>query len=138
MAIRNSLIIIVGSLLALPDISSCLPASRHPLYTRWGTATSLTTSASTKTAIRHYMAAPTLLPNSRQKEREDVIYCKVILWKLFCRVRIIQATTSTPATIGTSAPRTTTASPLKRMYAESRIIVHGCQSLFLLDYPCVL
>ena len=90
MTIRNLLIlvIIVGSLLALIDISSGLPASRRRPQRR---ATTPTTSAPTKTAIRQYMVAPKRVPKSRQSEAE-VVTCKVILWKLFCSVKIRQKT----------------------------------------------
>ena len=90
MAIRNPLIaaLIAGSLLALPDISSCLLVSRHPPQRR---AASPTTSAPAGTAILQYMAAPQGMPKSQQNEAE-VITCRVILWKLFCKVRVLKNT----------------------------------------------
>ena len=107
MEIRDSLIIvmIVGSLLALTDISSCLPASKHPPE---GRATSLTTPAPTMTAIRRYMAAPKLRSTTHQDDLEEVLTCKIILWKLFCKVRFVPATTSRPTTAETRVPRATT------------------------------
>ena len=120
MEFRNLLIVvIVGILLAMPDISSCQPASRHLPQ---GRATSSTTSAPTKTAIRHYKAFPKPLSKSHQNEVEEVVTCKVIMWKLFCMVKFIQATRSTPTTTEATIPRTTTASPLRKLYNKSRII----------------
>ena len=122
MAIRNSLIIIiiilVGSLLALPDIYSCLPVLRLTANLPQGRATSSRTSAPTKPAVRQYMAAP----KSYQTEGGDIITCKVLMWKLFCRVRYIQkATTSIPTTTVTTVPRTTTSSPMKNTATTKKI-----------------
>ena len=118
-AMENSFIVVIfGILLALPDISSCRPASSHLPQ---GRATSSTTLAPNKTAIRHYMATPKP-PKGLQNEVEEVITCKVIMWKLFCMVRFIKATTSTLTTTETTVPRTTTASPLRKLYNKSRII----------------
>ena len=116
MAIRNSLIIIIiGSLLALPGHARYLPVSRHPPQ---GSATSSTTSAPTKPAVRQDMAAP----KSYQTEGGDVITCKVLMWKLFCKVRYIQkATTSIPTTTETTVPRTTTSSPIKNTATTKKI-----------------
>ena len=116
MEIRGSLIIVViiGSLLALPDISSCLPASRHQIQ---GWATSFTSSASTKTAIRRYMAFPKFLSRRHQKHDEEIISCKIILWKPFCMVRFVQATTSSPTTTETTPVQNNTGR--KGCYATS-------------------
>ena len=108
MAIRNSLaIVIVGSLLALPDTSSHLPASRHPPL---GRATPSAISAPTKTAVQqHYYQAA---PKSYRKEAGEIVACRLIVWKLLCRVRYIQkAATPSPTTTEAAEPRTTTSSP---------------------------
>ena len=107
MEVRDSLIIfiIVGSLLALPYISSCLPALRHPTQAN---ATSSTSSPPTKTDIQQYMVVQKLLSKRHQNPVEDFITCKIILWKPFCAVRFVQTTSSTPTTTETTIPRAAT------------------------------
>ena len=95
MANRNTLIvIIIGSLLALPDLSSSRWVSSRP----HGITTFLINSPPTERDETNRKNHPTEIENGGW-------LCKFVLWRMYCRV-MPKVTASTPSTAKTTVAKT--------------------------------